>query len=129
MMATESETVEAEEEKIEEKQEEEIVVAECNWVKGRSYSVKTFKKVLPPISHKRLPASGKLRITKITPTSHKYGGYHVEACLVGDKTQEFTWIQFWWTTQDKFYYANFGSPRPVTPPSEGKTRTRKRNRK
>jgi len=127
MMATESETVEADE--IIEEPKEEVTVAECNWVKGRSYSVKSFKKVLPPISHKRLPASGKLRITKILPTSHKYGGYHVEACLVGDKTQEFTWIQFWWTTQDKFYYANFGSPRLVTPPSEVKTRTSKRSRK
>ena len=66
MMATESETVEAEEEKIEEKQEEEIVVAECNWVKGRSYSVKTFKKVLPPISHKRLP----LRANCVSLKSH-----------------------------------------------------------
>ena len=119
MMATESETVEAEEEKIEEKQEEEIVVAECNWVKGRSYSVKTFKKVLPPISHKRLPASGKLRITKITPTSHKYGGYNMEACLVGDKTQEFTWIQFWWTTQDKFLLRQLRKSTPCYTPKRG----------
>ena len=75
MMATESEAVEAEEEKIEEKQEEEIVVAECNWAKGRSYSVKTFKK---STSHFAQAASRFVSL-KITPTSHKYGGYNMEA--------------------------------------------------
>ena len=48
MMATESETVEAAEEKIESEKQEEVTVAECNWVKGRSYSVKTFKKFSLP---------------------------------------------------------------------------------
>lgn len=129
MATTKDPTTEKENLDEPQEQEDEIQVAECNWVKGRSYAVKSFKKVLPPISHKRLPASGKLKITKIIPTSHRFGGYHVEACLVGDKTQEFTWIQFWWTTQDKFYYANFGSPRSDTPPSEVKKVRRKRSSK
>ncbi len=49
MMATESETVEADK-IVEEEPKEEVTVAECNWVRGRSYSVKSFKKDLPPIS-------------------------------------------------------------------------------
>ena len=93
----------------------EIVVAECPWVRGRSYAVKSFKKLLPPIYQKALPASGKLRITKITPTSHYYGGYNIEACWSEDKEVEYRWIQFWWTTQDKFYYANFSEVSPSTP--------------
>ena len=121
--------MEAEVEEQEEVVEEEIVVAECPWVKGKSYAISSFKKVFPPIYQKALPEDGKFKIKKVHPTSHRYGGYIVEAVVVGNKTEEYTWTQFWWTTQEKFYYANVSKVRKDAPPARKKRTRRKRNTK
>jgi hypothetical protein len=125
-MGAESETVEPSEA---EESEQEIIVAECEWVKGNSYAVSTFKKLFPPIYRKVLPEEGKLRIKKVHPTSHRYGGYVIEAVVVGAKTEEYTWTQFWWTTQDKFYYANVSKVRNEEPLARNTRTRRKRNTK
>tara|TARA_R110000782_G_scaffold182493_1_gene272861 strand:- start:190 stop:609 length:420 start_codon:yes stop_codon:yes gene_type:complete len=105
---------------------------ECNWKKGQVVTFNTLKKLFfGKQFHYYLPEKGKLRITNITADSSGRS-FTIQAKVVGDKTKEYSWVQFWWERGDKdnrkegFYYCGISHNQPESTPVSKKPARKKK---
>ena len=105
---------------------------DCNWKKSQVITFTNLKKLFAKPFHHALKETGKVRITQIVPDSSGRS-FTIHAKLVGDKTLEYTWTQFWWERGPKenrkegFYYCALFNNQPNSNPSDTKP-ARSRNK-
>ena len=90
---------------------------ECNWKQGQAMAVSTVKKLFGPRFHCLLPESGRIRISKIIP-DESGRSYTIHAKKVGERTLEYSWLQFWWergppdARKEGFFYTALANNHP-----------------
>jgi len=107
---------------------------ECNWKKGQVVAVSTLKKLFFVRDNYLFPEAGSIRITKITP-DNSGRQYSVEGKMVGEKTIQFSWQQFWWergppnARKESFFYcalySNYSKNLVTTKPTRKRRKSKK----